>query len=453
MSSILLSIKPEYADKILDETKKYEFRRQLARDDVNRIIIYSTSPVMKVIGEVEVVGTLSMKTTLLWKETRKKAGISLLNFRKYFSGCDVANAYVLGKAYRYPEPQPLSKYNIKQAPQSFVYINDTIETKKKEAFDLFSIFDDQFVIENFQHQIKQDESASISVLEATKQAVQEAFGKEEENFIYVVKMTDEMKDKIESGEIKLVMGKDGSTYAQLRGEKGKFSKPLAIDKQLEERGISPAEIQFALQMEAISNQLSSMMESLNAIENKVSEVIQGQHNDRVGLFYSGLSLYAESREIADEYLKRQMQAQALKALSDANAQVIQEARTNIEFLSSEKYKKNKKIMDSINERLESLQQCCCIIYRAALVKAAIYYENNEVSAMLTSMEEYSRFLERLIVPYIGLLSELDKNTKFITKGSWGQMANTLSECKGLREKIKNKEVYYLDMEVTEDADR
>ena len=32
------------------------------------------------------------------------------------------------------------------------------------------------------------------------------------------------------------------------------------------------------------------------------------------------------------------------------------------------------------------------------------------------------------------------------------MANTLSECKGLREKIKNKEVYYLDMEVTEDAD-
>ena len=110
-------------------------------------------------------------------------------------------------------------------------------------------------------------------------------------------------------------------------------------------------------------------------------------------------------------------------------------------------------MDSINERLESLQQCCCIIYRAALVKAAIYYENNEVSAMLTSMEEYGRFLERLIVPYIGLLSELDKNTKFITKGSWGQMANTLSECKGLREKIKNKEIYYLDMEVTEDADR
>ena len=91
--------------------------------------------------------------------------------------------------------------------------------------------------------------------------MQDAFGEEEKNFNYVVKMTDEMKDKIESGEIKLVMGKDGSTYAQLRGEKGQFSKPLAIDKQLEERGISPAEIQFALQMEAISNQLSSMMES------------------------------------------------------------------------------------------------------------------------------------------------------------------------------------------------
>ena len=48
--------------------------------------------------------------------------------------------------------------------------NREVDGLKK--IDLFSILDDQFVIENFQHQIKQDEAASISVLEETKQAVQ-----------------------------------------------------------------------------------------------------------------------------------------------------------------------------------------------------------------------------------------------------------------------------------------
>ena len=33
-------------------------------------------------------------------------------------------AYKLGKAQKYATPQPLSKYNINQAPQSFVYIDD-----------------------------------------------------------------------------------------------------------------------------------------------------------------------------------------------------------------------------------------------------------------------------------------------------------------------------------------
>lgn len=56
---------------------------------------------------------------------------------------------------------------------------------------------------------------------------------------------------------------------------------------------------MAMQMEAIKQQLQSIIESLKDIEGKVIEVIQGQRNDRIGLFYSGLSLYVESRERTD----------------------------------------------------------------------------------------------------------------------------------------------------------
>lgn len=57
---ILLSIKPEYAEKILNGTKLFEFRKFFPRDEsVRKIIIYATSPVCMVIGEFEIGGLFS----------------------------------------------------------------------------------------------------------------------------------------------------------------------------------------------------------------------------------------------------------------------------------------------------------------------------------------------------------------------------------------------------------
>jgi predicted transcriptional regulator len=130
LSTILLSIKPEYAEKILNGTKKYEFRRHLAKNNVTRIIIYSTFPIKQIVGEVEVTGTLSMKPHNLWDATKEYAGIARSGFRKYFSGCTIAHAYKLGNVYKYSEPQSLLKYNIKHPPQSFVYIGNEPDTEK-----------------------------------------------------------------------------------------------------------------------------------------------------------------------------------------------------------------------------------------------------------------------------------------------------------------------------------
>ncbi len=122
MSTILLSIKPEYVSKILDGTKKYEFRRNLAQEKVTKILIYSTAPVMRVVGEAEVIDTISLKPSPLWEATKEAAGISRANFRAYFQGCQLAHAYKLGKIVQYEVPKTLLHYGIIQPPQSFVYI-------------------------------------------------------------------------------------------------------------------------------------------------------------------------------------------------------------------------------------------------------------------------------------------------------------------------------------------
>lgn len=123
MESILLSINPEYVEKIFDGSKKYEFRKRLANRAVDKILMYSTAPIMKVVGEVQIVETISASPTALWECTKKFAGISRDKYRKYFKGCKAAYAYQLGEVIRYDPPKELSEFRISLPPQSFIYLS------------------------------------------------------------------------------------------------------------------------------------------------------------------------------------------------------------------------------------------------------------------------------------------------------------------------------------------
>lgn len=122
METILLAINPEYVEKIFAGTKKYEFRKRLASRAIDKILIYSTAPIMKVVGEVQIVETISSSPTALWERTKKFAGISREKYRKYFKGCKVAYAFQLGQVIKYDPPKELQDFNISSPPQSFIYL-------------------------------------------------------------------------------------------------------------------------------------------------------------------------------------------------------------------------------------------------------------------------------------------------------------------------------------------
>ena len=84
MKKILMSIKPQYVEKILEGTKKYEFRTKAAKEDIDALIIYSTYPTKKVVAEVEILEVLKMTPSELWEETKEYSGISKLSFDNYF---------------------------------------------------------------------------------------------------------------------------------------------------------------------------------------------------------------------------------------------------------------------------------------------------------------------------------------------------------------------------------
>ena len=123
MKAILLSIKPEYVERILAGTKKYEYRKRLARNKSSILLVYSTSPIMKIVARVEIRGTISAAPSTLWEQTKSNAGIIRKKYREYFHGCKTAYAYELGKVERFNPPHDLSDYNIMIAPQSFSYVD------------------------------------------------------------------------------------------------------------------------------------------------------------------------------------------------------------------------------------------------------------------------------------------------------------------------------------------
>lgn len=120
---IVISINPEYVDSILNGLKKFEYRTRAAKSDIEKIIIYETAPVKKIVAEAEIIEVLVMEPEKLWEKTKNKSGITKEFFNEYFKDRNLAYAYKLGKVIKYNEPKDLAFYGIKSAPQSYVYVD------------------------------------------------------------------------------------------------------------------------------------------------------------------------------------------------------------------------------------------------------------------------------------------------------------------------------------------
>lgn len=131
MCTILLPIKPKYSNKILDGSKKFEFRKNIPTRKVDKIIIYSSYPEKNIVGEVEVLGIISEDISKLWEKTKKFSGISKKDFMLYYADKDKGFAYILGDVKKYKESINLNNIGVKYSPQSFIYADKYVDNLKK----------------------------------------------------------------------------------------------------------------------------------------------------------------------------------------------------------------------------------------------------------------------------------------------------------------------------------
>lgn len=122
---VLIAIKPKFANKILTGTKKYEFRKTAFSKDVDKAIVYASSPISKIIGEFTIDKILSGSPVEIWQETKDYAGISEAYFQNYFKNKTISYAIKIKSYCRYKKPIDLEEIGLQYAPQSFVYLKNS----------------------------------------------------------------------------------------------------------------------------------------------------------------------------------------------------------------------------------------------------------------------------------------------------------------------------------------
>lgn len=123
MKSILLSIKPVFVEQIFSGKKIFEFRKRLPLD-LDKVIVYETSPTKKIVGEFECKRVIREKKNLLWNLTAFGAGIDKSFFDDYFAKVQEGMAIEIKNPIRYDAPKDLQDIGLTFTPQSWVYIKD-----------------------------------------------------------------------------------------------------------------------------------------------------------------------------------------------------------------------------------------------------------------------------------------------------------------------------------------
>lgn len=128
-----MSIRPEFAQAIIEGRKTVEFRKRPVASDVSHVLIYATMPVGALVGWFAVDGQYTTDPRDLWKKFREDGAISRTRFFEYYSSGSLGTGIRVGSVVRFRHPRLLSCVDgVSRPPQSFQYLS---EQQASEFFD------------------------------------------------------------------------------------------------------------------------------------------------------------------------------------------------------------------------------------------------------------------------------------------------------------------------------
>lgn len=131
---LLISIKPEYANKIFSGEKTVELRRVRTRLQTNDlVIVYVSSPRKALVGyfkveKVTIEENLSLRIRDFWQLIKRNACLDYRTFIKYYKGASIGVAIFIREPHKFRHPIPLEilkkEVNDFYPPQSYHYLDN-----------------------------------------------------------------------------------------------------------------------------------------------------------------------------------------------------------------------------------------------------------------------------------------------------------------------------------------
>ena len=142
---LLLSIKPEYSEKILSGEKKFEFRKRKPKKIVDQVFIYESHPTQNIVGWFKVKEIHSGSPQEIWKQCKDSGGIEEKKYLNYCNGSRLIYAIEIDETRKLVNPiDPFEIFSDFKPPQSFSYLEDSIINNALGKKDLL-IHENQYV--------------------------------------------------------------------------------------------------------------------------------------------------------------------------------------------------------------------------------------------------------------------------------------------------------------------
>jgi predicted transcriptional regulator len=127
-SALLVSVRPHYAELLLDGSKTVELRRVRPRAALGTLVlIYASSPARSLVGMGRVAAIHAADQDAVWRSHGEYTGVTREEYDAYFEGCKTAVAITLSDVKRLKRPRMLAelrhKYHGFRPPQSFRYLD------------------------------------------------------------------------------------------------------------------------------------------------------------------------------------------------------------------------------------------------------------------------------------------------------------------------------------------
>lgn len=221
-------------------------------------------------------------------------------------------------------------------------------------------------------------------------------------------LTDEQKQQIAEGALKLMTKKDGSLMAKLINPE---TKKIVTTIPLKSVKVAP-EMTQAMTSFSSQMQMAQIAEEIQAVQVAVEEVRMGQEYDRLATAYSCQQKLLQAMEIKNPELKAMALIQLALSAEDSRNLLMLSQKSNVEFIKDQPESFIKKIIsgaapDKINGRMSEIRESLCAVNMVSLVEAMAYQELGEHEAARISLRHYAGFIRDTYISVPGLVQRLD----------------------------------------------